>query len=147
MPTISRVITTEAPIDDVFAYLADFSNAAEWDPGTASSAPRDGGPPHVGEVYDLVVTWGSRSLDMQYELVDLEEPTLIKLVGDGSTTAAIDTMILTELPDGGTSVHYSADIRLKGVLRIAEPFLGSKFAALGDAAEREMGERLASLAR
>lgn len=146
MPTISRVITTEAPIEDVFAYLADFSNAPEWDPGTASSTPRDGGPPHVGEVYDLVVTWGSRSLDMQYEIVELEAPRLIKLVGEGSTTKAIDTMTLTEPADGGTAVHYEADIRLKGLLRFVEPLLGKKFDALGDEAEAGMARELAALA-
>ena len=146
MPVIQRTIVTGATIEAAFAYLADFSNAAEWDPGTASSKARDGGPPKLGQIYDLVVTWGDRKLDMQYEIVELESPRLIRLLGEGSTTVADDTMALAPLPDGGTVVTYTADIRLRGPLRLVEPFLRSKFKSLGDEAERSMRAELERIA-
>jgi uncharacterized protein YndB with AHSA1/START domain len=138
MPKIIRTITTDAPIDHVFAYLADFSNAPEWDPGTESSVPRSLDGPRLGQTYDLVVVFGDRKLPMTYEITALKENRLLTLVGDGSTTHAVDTMEFSEVPDGGTSVTYTADIRLKGLLRLAEPFLGGKFAELGDKAEAGM---------
>ena len=145
MPVIERTVITGANIEDVYAYLADFSNAAEWDPGTESSVARDGGSPKVGQVYDLVVTWGDRSLDMEYQITALEAPHFIRLFGTGSTTTADDKMELTEVPDGGTAVTYTADIRLRGVLRLVEPFLRSKFKALGDEAEHNLRTQLARI--
>ena len=146
MPKIVRTITTDAPIDRVFGYLADFSNAPEWDPGTKTAVPRDDDGPKLGQVYDLVVTWGDRELDMVYEITALKENRLVTLIGDGSTTHAVDTMEFSEVPDGGTSVTYIADIKLKGVLRLAEPFLGGKFKELGDHAEAGMAAQLNRLA-
>ena len=145
MPTINRTVTTPLPIDVVFPYLADFSNAEDWDPGTSSSQARDGHEPAVGTVYDLVVTFGSRTLPMTYEITDLDQNKRVVLVGDGSTTHAVDTMTFSPTTDNGTIVTYEAVIRLKGLLRLAEPFLGKTFEQLGDEAELGLNTALAAL--
>ena len=146
MPKLVRTITTDAPIDRVFAYLADFSTNAEWDPGTESAVPRDDDGPKLGQKYDLVVTFGDRKLDMVYEITALKENRLITLIGDGSTTHAIDTIEFSEVPDGGTSVTYTADIKLKGLLRLGEPFLRGKFNELMDKGEAGMAAQFRRLA-
>ncbi len=146
MPKIVRTIATDVPIERAFGYLADFSNNQEWDPGTESSVPRTSDGPGVGQSYDLIVMWGDRKLPMVYEVTDYQLNELITLVGDGSTTHAVDTMKFTALPSGGTEVTYIADIRLKGFLRAAEPFLGGKFKELGDHAEAGMAAALDRLA-
>ena len=145
MPKLIRTMTTDAPIERVFAYLADFSNGPEWDPGQESSTARDDSGPRLGQVYDVMVLWGDRKLPMVYEVTAFKEPYLITLVGDGSTTHAIDTLEFVEAPDGGTAVTYTADIKLKGLLRVAEPFLGSKFTELADHAEAGIVKQLALL--
>lgn len=145
MPRITRTIITEKPREAVFSYLADFSNATEWDPGTEQSEPRHPGGAMPGQVYDLVVTWGSRTLPMVYETTVLEPGERVTFVGDGSTTRAIDTLTFNELPNGGTEVTYTADITLKWPYRIAEPFLGRKFTELGDEAETSLRRALAKL--
>ena len=146
MPKVSRTITTEAPIEEVFAYLADFSNGPEWDPTQESSVARDDGGPRLGQIYDIVVEWGDRKLPMVYEVTAYKPNHMITLVGDGSTTHAIDTLEFTEVSDGGTAVTYNADIRLRGFLRVAEPFLGSKFNELFDNAEAGISQQLSKLA-
>ncbi|MGI9666550.1 MAG: SRPBCC family protein [Acidimicrobiia bacterium] len=146
MPTLQRTITTEADIDLVFAYLADFSNGPAWDPGQESSVARDDSGPSLGQIYDVMVLWGDRKLPMIYEVTAFHAPNLITLVGDGSTTKAVDTLEFVETPDGGTAVTYTADIKLKGIFRVAEPFLGSKFTELADHAEAGISRQLALLA-
>ncbi|MBW2472190.1 MAG: SRPBCC family protein [Deltaproteobacteria bacterium] len=146
MPKISRTITTAAPIDEVFAYMADFSNGPEWDHTQESSVPRQDGGPRLGQIYDIVVLWGDRKLPMTYEVTAYKPNHMITLVGDGSTTHAVDTLEFAEVSDGGTTVTYSADIRLKGLLRLAEPFLKSKFDELFDSAEAGIAEQLNRLA-
>jgi hypothetical protein len=145
MARIVRTITTDRPRREVFSYLADFSNAVHWDPGTEQSIPRDADGPKVGQAYDLVVVWGSRKLPMVYETTELVDGERVTFVGDGSTTRAIDTLTFTDLPDGGTQVVYSADISLKWPYRISQPFLGGKFAELGDEAEESLIRVLSSL--
>ena len=146
MPKLIRTVTTDAPIERVFAYLADFSNSQEWDPGVKSSVAGDAGGPRLGQVYDLVVTFGDRELEMTYEITAFKENRLVTLVGDGSTTHAVDTMEFAEVPDGGTAMTYTADIKLKGLLRFAEPFLGGRFKELIDEAEAGMATQLGRLA-
>ena len=45
--------------------------------------------------------------------------------------------------EGGARVAYEADLRLKGVYRLAEPFFGSMFGRMGDAALDGLAARLA----
>ena len=64
-----------------------------------------------------------------------------------SGVSAIDE-ISFERSAGGTIVDYTADIRLGGVLRLIQPFLGGAFANLGrnavEGMQRELDERAAS---
>ena len=145
MPTIVRTVTTDKPRNEVFSYLADFTNAVHWDPGTERSVPRDAEGARVGQIYDLVVVWGSRKLSMVYETTELVPGELVTFVGDGSTTRAVDTLTFTDLPDTGTQIVYSADISLKWPYRVTQPFLGAKFTELGDEAEASLARVLASL--
>jgi carbon monoxide dehydrogenase subunit G len=145
MPTIRRTVTTTLPISTVFTYLSDFSNAVDWDPGTTSSSARNGDEPAVGTVYDLVVKFGTRTLPMTYEITDIDTNKRVVLDGEGSTTRATDTMTFSPTADDGTVVSYEAEIHLKGLLRLAEPFLGKKFKELGDEAERGLTTALTRL--
>lgn len=145
MPRITRTVTTEAPRQDVFSYLADFANAAEWDPGTEQSIPRNSGGAGLGQIYDLVVTWGDRILPMVYETTELVPGERVTFVGDGTTTTAIDTLTFEDLPSGGTEVQYMADISLKWPYRVVEPFMGKKFTQLGDETAASLNRTLASI--
>ena len=145
MPRIVRTITTDKPRGEVFSYLADFSNAIHWDPGTEQSIPRNADGAKLGQVYDLVVVWGSRRLPMVYETTELVPGERVAFVGDGSTTKAVDTLTFTDVSDGGTRVVYSADISLKWPYRISEPFLRTKFVEMGDEAEESLTRVLSSL--
>ena len=42
------------PIDEVFAYLADFSNTQEWDPGVVSARKRVDGAVTMGARFKVV---------------------------------------------------------------------------------------------
>ena len=53
MTRLTERIETTLPIDDVFAYVADFANSMHWDPGTATSERIDAGPVGLGARYRL----------------------------------------------------------------------------------------------
>lgn len=140
---IQRTVETTAAPGPVFAYLSDFTNTTEWDPGTITTerVEGDGG---VGTVYHNVSEFNGNKSELRYEVVDLVTDRKIALKGEGKSVHADDTMELA--PSGtGTRVTYTADIRFKGLLKVAEPFLGKAFKKLGDEAEDGLNTALAKL--
>ncbi len=140
---LERTVETSAPPERVFAYLADFTNTVEWDPGTVSTTRRtgDGG---VGTIYDNVSEFNGRETELVYEVLRHEQPRLVQLRGENKTVTAVDTIAVSPLGEG-SSVTYTADFEFKGITKLAVPFLGKAFARLGDEAETGLREALAKL--
>ena len=147
MTTLHERIATNLPIDESFAYVADFANAQEWDPGVATAERLDEQPVRLGSRYRLGVRLGRRVASMEYRVSVFEPPTRVVLVGSGSGVSAVDEIAFERSGDG-TIVDYTADIRLGGVLRLIQPFLGRAFANLGrnavEGMQRELDERAAN---
>ena len=141
---IQRTVETAAAPGLVFAYLSDFTTTTEWDPGTVTTerVEGDGG---VGTVYRNVSEFNGKKSELRYEVVEHVPERRFALHGEGKGATADDVMEFSPTAAGGTSVTYTADIRLKGLLKVAEPFLGGAFKKLGDEAEAGMREALAKL--
>ncbi|MGI8999060.1 MAG: SRPBCC family protein [Candidatus Limnocylindria bacterium] len=127
MTRISETVETTLPIEAAFAYLADFANSQEWDPGVASAERIGDGPISVGARYRLEVRIGNRVAPMEYRVSEIEPPFRIVLVGAGSGVSAVDTITFTKISTG-TRVDYAADITLGGIMRLIQPFLRGTFA-------------------
>ena len=69
------------------------------------------------------------------------EGTRIALHGEGDDALSDDVISVTS-HEGGTRVAHEADLRLKGVYRVAEPFLRSTLERMGDAALDGLAARL-----
>ena len=137
MPILHETVTTELPIERAFAFVADFANAPAWDPGTASSERIDEGPVGVGATYRLGVRMGGRVAPMEYRVTRWEPPVRVVLHGAGSGVRAVDDIRFAET-SGGTTVDYTADIRLTGWLRLLAPFAGGAFRRIGSRAAAGM---------
>ena len=125
----------ETPLDRVasFTYVADWSRQAEWDPNTVSSQRIGDGGPAVGARYSLAVKMGPRSVPMEYRITELDSPSRVVLVGEGSGIWTEDTITFSD-SENGTRVDYVADIRLKGLLGIVQPLLGRAFDGIAEGA-------------
>ena len=135
MTRLHERIGTTMPAAQAFAYLANFENSAEWDPGVAS-AERFGGPDlGVGTRYRLGIRRGDRILPMEYRITRFDAPHVVELAGEGRGVRATDE-IRVEPSATGSVVEYTADITLTGPLRLVQPFLGGMFRKIAeDAAE------------
>ena len=130
MTRLDEQIRTSLGPEAAFAYVADFANSMHWDPGVATSTRIDDGPVGVGARYRLEVRLRGRVAPMEYRISVFEPSTRVVLVGEGSGISAVDDIRFA--PDGrGTRIDYTADIRLGGVLRLVQPFLGRVFAKIG----------------
>lgn len=145
MTRLHERIETTLPIEATFDYVADFANAQEWDPGVASARRIDDGPVAVGARYDLGVRMGGRVAPMEYRITQFDRPLRVVLVGAGSNVDAVDD-IRFERSGPGTAIDYTADIRLGGLLRFAQPFLGGSFAKVARDAAGGMELTLAARA-
>ncbi len=145
MTRIHERIETALPLEETFDYIADFASSQEWDPGVASARRLDGGPLAVGARYALGVRMGGPVAPMEYRITQLERPHRVVLVGRGSNVDALDD-IRFERSGVRTVIDYTADIRLGGLLRLAQPFLGRTFARIGRDAAAGMQRTLAGMA-
>jgi hypothetical protein len=129
MITLHESLTVSRPAPDVFDLLADFTAAAEWDPGIRSSrlVSGDGG---VGSRYEVEATFAGRVVPMTYQVVERVHPERIVLVAEAARVNARDEIGVEDL-DGLTRVTYHAEFTLKGGMRYAEFLLRPLFGRLG----------------
>ena len=90
-----------------------------------------------------------KTVPFTYTVTAFEQDRRIVLDGVGEKATSLDTIVFEPAGDGGTRIAYTADFRLKGVLRLAEPFLGRTFTTLAQHAlaglEARLGDASGSL--
>ena len=126
MPRLHETFDTNLPLDEAFAFVADFANAQHWDPGVATSERIDAGPVGLGARYRLGVRMRGRVAPMEYRITTFEAPRRVVLTGEGSNVSAMDE-IRFEPTATGTHIDYTADIHLGGWMRLVEPLAGGSF--------------------
>lgn len=123
---------------EAFAYLARFRSAAEWDPGVVEAEDLTGGPLRIGSAFRLVVKVLSRRTPLRYEITELENDRRVVLEAPSSTFRSVDEIVF-EPSGNGTR---DADLRLRGLARVADPLLRLAFHRIGDAAAAGLREHL-----
>ncbi|MEP7016555.1 MAG: SRPBCC family protein [Actinomycetota bacterium] len=140
---VRRIVTTEKPLAEVFAYLSDFTTTTEWDPSTVQTVltSGDGG---FGTAYLNTSIFAGRETQLTYVVVDLVPNRHISLRGENKTVIAHDTMTFRE-NGGQTEVTYTADFTFKGITKLIAPLMKPAFTRLGNKAETGMAAALARL--
>ncbi|MGN6129159.1 MAG: SRPBCC family protein [Nocardioidaceae bacterium] len=145
---LERTVAADAPLERVFAYLADFATTTEWDPGTVRTA-RVSGDGGVGTVYRNTSRFAGRETELTYTVMERVENERIALRGENKTVTALDTMTFARTGEG-TEVRYVAEFRFPlldlPVLRtVAGLALAPLFKRLGDEAADGMRAALSRL--
>lgn len=130
---VSKSVFVARPADEVFAYLADFTNAAEWDPGVAEATLTSPEPIGLGSTYDLVTLFRGRPVAVAYRTTEYDPPNRLVLVGTNKNFTGTDDIGVA--PEGdGARVFWNAEFKMKGVARFLAPFLGGVFEKLSEEA-------------
>jgi hypothetical protein len=136
MVHVVRFITVDRPLCDVVAYLADFSNAVDWDPGTRECVRADHGPVYEGAHWlNVSEFWGHRT-KLAYRLARMEDHRLT-FVGSNDTATSTDDLTFED-QGGVTHLVYDATIRFNGLAKLAGPLLRREFERLGDVLARSL---------
>lgn len=141
MAQIVATVTTRWSPEQAFAYMADFSHTAEWDPGVAAATRVDTGDVGPGSAFDLTVLVGGHRLPMRYEITDFS-PGRVTLSARSAALESVDTVTVTSR-DGSTQVIYDARLSFRGVYRLANPLLALGFRGVARRAIRGLQHRLA----
>lgn len=128
---VRKEIRASVPQDEAFEYVADFSNAAEWDPGIASGKKITEGPVREGSEFEIVAVFRGKRQPFHYVVTAFEPQRRLVLTGEGEKARSVDE-IRFEPAGPGTRIVYVADIKLKGIARVAEPLLNGTMNSMAD---------------
>ena len=87
----------------------------------------------VGSEYDVVALFRGKRQRFRYRVTELDDGRRIVLEGDGDKATSVDEIVVEPGGDGAR-ITYTADIKLKGLRRIAEPLLKPMLAKTADEA-------------
>src|SRR6478752_7726968 len=151
---IERSVTVAHPVDRVFAYLSDFTNTTEWDPGTVRTE-RVSGDGGLGTRYHNVSKFLGRETELDYMVIEHVPDERLALRGENATVVAKDTMTFVRTVTGsgapgdrageGTTVTYRADLEFKGLAKLVAPLLAPALKKLGDEAQQGLRDALGRL--
>jgi hypothetical protein len=132
-------------VGDTFAFISDLRNAPSWDPQTIEAYQLSEGPIGAGTRFRLVGTVLGYKLDLPYEVQRYDAPHELVIGGETTMMRYSDRITLAAYgPD--TRLTYEARLDLKGIFRLANPFLPLVFRKIGDAATKRMPEAVERLA-
>jgi carbon monoxide dehydrogenase subunit G len=148
MVHVTRTFTVDRPVAAVVAYLADFGNAEQWDPGTVTCTRTDSGPVQVGASWRNVSKVLGATSELDYRL-DRLDPGHIVLVGrhvKGTADSVDDISVRPDPTDAGRSeVTYEATITFHGLAKLAAPVMQLEFEKLGNQTVDGMRAAVAAL--
>ncbi len=145
MPTASRSVTVDQPVDKVAAYLSDFTSTADWDPHTVSCRRLDDGPLGVGARFENVQRLAGHESTLVYEVTEYQPGRRIVLEGGNDTVRTRDEMTFTGTDAGATTVTYRIELQLLGAAKLGELLLPVLMKKVADDGEDGLRERLLKL--
>ncbi len=131
MATYRATIRSPRSAEEVFDYMATFSNVTEWDPTAAEASQTAGEGPGEGARFHVLVRWLGREIPLEYETVVCERPRRVVLRAENASTVSEDTITVAPA-DSGSEMTYEARLTLKGPMRVVDPLFGLAFKRLGD---------------
>lgn len=140
---IATVPTALTP-EDAFAYMADVTRFADWDPGVLRVVQVRGIGHGLGSAYDLTVQAGGTTV-MRYEVRVFEPPRRIVWVARTTMLTSVDE-VLVEAHGDGSAVTYDARLTLNGPLRLLDSLLAVAFRRIGDRAAEGLHRQLSAQA-
>ena len=147
MAHYAATVTAPGSADAVFAYLADFSSTAEWDPGVTEARCLTEAPLRVGARFHVVTSFIGRRVALEYRTVELDVPHRVVLRAETRTVVSLDTITVRELPGSGSEVTYDARLEPRGALRLADVLFSTLFKRVGDRAKAGLADALARRGR
>lgn len=129
MPHFNDDVSSSLTQTKLFDYMADFTNAEEWDPGTKSAKRLDDGKIGVGSEFELVVEFAGSESPFTYRITEYERPDRLVVEADTEAVHLTDTMTCSKSGKGSV-LNYDARLDLKGWRVVTSPVMSVLFKRL-----------------
>jgi uncharacterized protein YndB with AHSA1/START domain len=137
----TRVITPRSP-EEVYAYLVDFDNQAEWRFDVLASERTGGEAGQTGSRYRQRVKQGRKEMVSEVELTEAVPHTRVafRTVEDGPVTVSGTWRIEPQ----GEQTRIDADVAIQphGFVKLFEPMMGPSLRKTAARYEAALAERL-----
>jgi uncharacterized protein YndB with AHSA1/START domain len=136
-----KSIVIERPVEDVFAYVGDQTNAVHWQAGLVEVQRLTDGPVGVGTRHRIVRTFMGRRLAVENEYVVFERGRRVAF-RTTSGPMPLEGSYLVEPAEGGARVTSTIEMDASEFLSLAEPLIAVGLRREMDAAFRELKKLL-----
>jgi hypothetical protein len=118
---------------EAFAYMADLSNFAAWDPGVVRVEQVAGKGAGPDAVFDVDVKSVGKPLTLRYRTTFHDSPKTVVVRAQSRLLTSLDTISVRA--DGtGSIVTYDAELSLNGIFGVADSLVRLAFNRIGDRA-------------
>lgn len=128
-----------------FDHVADFTTAADWDPGITEARRLDSGPIGAGSRFEVQYKMGPTTVPLVYEITRYERPDRVVLHTKSLLHEGEDDVRFSA-NDAGTEVVWNAMFRVRGPGLLLDPALGVGFRRVGAKAVEGLRRSLSALA-
>lgn len=145
MKRVERRATIGAPPEEVFGFLADLDNIAEWQTGVVSVRRTTPGPIAAGATAQVVRDVMGQRVEAPLTVVEYDPPNRLGIESKVSGVEARAVLDLTEAAGGGaTELEFAMEIRGSMLSSFLEPIVANAAAANIDASLERLKSRFAS---
>ena len=124
MASFENTVIIRRPVEDVFAFLADFENVPKWNYAIVETRKVSPGPVGVGTTYRQTRSVPSRS-EEGFQVTVFEPPSRLEVQGQLGPFTARVTYVL-EPTGGGTRLTNAVELGSSGLLAVAAPLATSR---------------------
>ena len=135
MIRVEKSTVVRRPSDEVFAFVADQTNAARWQSGIVEVRRLTEGPPGVGTRHSLTRTFMGRRMNAENEYVAFDPGKRVEFrtTSGPKLLASYSVMPMPE----GTRLTATIELDVSGIMSVADPLVARVLS----------GEVVANLAR
>ena len=119
MATFTVTTFINRPLQDVFDFMSNPANFAQWQSGTKSAKWASNDPVGVGSIFNSVGEMMGREMKMDLEITQWSPPTVWGIKGQ-SGPMKFEVISEFESKDGGTQVTQTFEGEVGGLFSIAE---------------------------
>jgi len=124
MASFENTVIIRRPVEEVFAFLADFENVPKWNHAIVETTKSSPGPVGVGTTYHQTRSVPTRS-EERFEVTAFESPRRLEVQGQiGPFRARIGYLL--EPAGSGTRLRNAVDLGSSGPLTLVAPLVTSR---------------------
>jgi NAD(P)-dependent dehydrogenase (short-subunit alcohol dehydrogenase family) len=141
MTVLHETVEVNRPVEEVFAYVSDFTTTAEWDATAISARKLTAGAIGVGTQFEVICALPVGSVTLLYTVRKLRDNACIELSGQSAFFDVYDTITLRSTKTG-THIDYSAEFTFKPLVATVATLARKGMEQMGRESVAGLGEAL-----